>query len=193
MNHKEYLELLTEDLNILFREEKTNDASQKEKEHSFRVQILIFHLHVDYLLTEIIKEKFKNEGISEIKEFLRKLKIVYGTGDFDEGFLTSFDTLNKVRNKLVHNLRAKIQDEEKKIRSLKVSPALVSWEDLRNLTPLEHLLYSSIGYLNILAEYLYEKVKGDKPRWFLSFQMPEKERGYIITSIIERPDLKNMI
>jgi len=128
MNYKEYLELLTKDLNIIFKNEPTTDTlSQREKEHYFRVKILIFHLHADYLLSEIIREKFQahfnlreNKENFEVKdmEFIEKLRIFH-TINFDEGIFTTLRILNKIRNNLSHNLIIDLIGQEKKLEASK--------------------------------------------------------------------------
>lgn len=189
MNHKEYLELLVEDLNIMFRNEPMgSSATQREKEHYLRIKVLTLHLHIDYLLTNIIKEKFKNEGISKIKEFYKKLEIVYATGDFDGGFSTALKILNKIRNSLSHNLIINLNEEESRIRTLNIS--IVQTLKMSNLSNSEHLFYSIIRYINVLADYLYKNIRGEISNWVLSIRAPQfgmTTELYPLISMIERP------
>ncbi|MEI7719567.1 MAG: hypothetical protein WCI72_06875, partial [archaeon] len=66
MNYKEYLELFAEDFNLIFNSvQKGSTVSKRAKEHLLRIQVMTFHLHVDYLLNEIIKNKFAtNMGLN---------------------------------------------------------------------------------------------------------------------------------
>ena len=109
MNHKEYLELLAEDLNVIFRsEENKNSITQREREHYLRVEVLLFHLHADYLLSEIIREELQsslilgeNKKSFEVNEmgFIEKLRLIYTIKNgFGEKLFTTLRILNKIRN-----------------------------------------------------------------------------------------------
>ena len=199
MNYKEYLELLSEDLNMIFRnEEEINSANQRAKGHNLRIRVLIFHLHADYLLSDIIKEEFqssltlnKNKESFDVDgmEFIEKLRIIYTTKRFGEGLFTALRILNKVRNNLSHNLKIDLIGEEQRIRTLDMSN-IINILPLKDLTTLEYLLYSIIGYINILAEYLHHDVKGEKLDWTLSIRAPQMStttENHPIFSIINRP------
>ena len=205
MNHKEYLELLTEDLNTLFSKEQTSDSAPKrETEHSFRVKVLVFHLHADYLLSEIIKGKFQgNLSLTQNKEnfntnnmgFIEKLRIIYSTGNFEEGLFTTLRILNNVRNKLSHNLIIDLTEEEQRIRTLKISSIIVG-EDISKITTLEHLLYGTLTDILILAEYLYQDVLGEELKWMLGVQIPRvgvAPEKYPILSVVPITEMGEII
>ncbi|MFH1238194.1 MAG: hypothetical protein V1491_02035 [archaeon] len=161
--HKEYLEKLCDDLNYLFKE----SGGDIDDGHKFRLDVLILHLHMDNVLTEIIKNKFgermssgQNKKAFNMggKDFMEKLRIVYATGDFDEGFFNAFRIVNKVRNNLAHNLVVNLDSEEGKIKTLKI---LKSFRELPNngsITIKERLIFGSIHYLNSSVEYLYKNI-----------------------------------
>jgi len=195
MKYKEYLELLAQDINMVFEREYTN---QRDKEHSFRVQILIFHLHADYLLSEIIKWMLqsklsmlgnRNSFNLERIGFMEKLKISYATGNFDEDFFTALRILNKVRNSLSHNLIINLNKEEDEIRKLKLIGPIIREECIKNITILEHLLFSTFGYINILAEYLHNNLKKEGLTHIMSVMMPQRINIPNTPDVNERPVL----
>ncbi|GAF90839.1 unnamed protein product, partial [marine sediment metagenome] len=86
MKHKHvvYLYHLTRDLNFICYEIEKYSKKEFKIENAFRLQVLLLHLHTDYLLNEIIEEKFKEKFDSirfkdkwkvEGKDFIEKLKI----------------------------------------------------------------------------------------------------------------------
>lgn len=197
MIYKEYLELFAEDFNLLFNSmRKSSPLSQREKEHLLRMQVVTFHLHVDYLLNEIIKNKFaeklssnenKKNFDSKDMEFMEKLRLVFSTGEFSEDLFNTFRLLNNVRNRLSHNLLVESEKEEKRIKSLKM-PDVIPKQDVYSLSTIEHLFYSSIGYINILAEYLHRSIFSEKLAYTLNIKVPTPNTNQVpIVSVIERP------
>ena len=168
MKHTEYLEILIRDLNFII--DKESKQEPKGLEHIFRLKVLILHLHTDFLLTEII-EHIKNNNFTrgknkefwnmDGKEFAEKLRIVYATGHFDEDFLETLRKLNNIRNNLSHKLLPDIKSLEDKIRSIKIEE-LIKQNLSKELDPIEHLVMGCIGYINILAEYLWVNLKKEK-------------------------------
>lgn len=161
--HKEYLEKLCDDLNYLFKE----SGGDIDDGHKFRLDVLILHLHVDNVLTEIIKNKFKEKMSSGKnkesfdmggRDFMEKLRIVYATGDFDEGFFNAFRIVNKVRNNLAHNLVINLDSEEGIIKTLEVLKSFRELSNTGNFTIKERLIFGSITYLNSSIEYLYKDI-----------------------------------
>lgn len=197
MNYKEYLELFAEDFNLIFNNvQKGSRASKREKEHLLRLQVMTFHLHVDYLLNEIIKNKFAlSMGLNENKknfdskdmEFMEKLRLVYSLGKFNEDLFNTFRILNNVRNHLSHNLIVELDKEEKRIKSLKV-PEVISKQERYGFLAIEHLFYSSIGCINSLAEYLHQNIFFEKLSYTLSIKVPQVNTNQVpIVSVVERP------
>ncbi len=159
--HKEYLERLCDDLNYLFKKSESNIGDT----HKFRLDVLIVHLNMDHILTEIIKNKFENRlSIKENKEsfmmdgrdFMEKLRIVYSTGDFDEEFFNVFRIINKVRNKLAHKLSIDLNSERDRIKNLKILKSFEELPGAKVLTIEQRLVFGSITYLNSSIEYLYK-------------------------------------
>ncbi len=196
MNYKEYLELFTEDFNLIFVGAKPGlTKSKRVAEHLLRMQVMTFHLHVDFLLGEIIKNKFlsklestENKKIYDNKnlEFMEKLRLVYSTGFFDEDLFNTFRILNNVRNHLSHNLMVELYKEEKRIKSLKI-PEVITKEEARSLTAIEHLFYSSIGCINNLAEYLHRDIFSERLSSSLNIAMPPAGSGGIpAVSVVSR-------
>lgn len=203
MNHKEYLNLLSEDLNIVFRNEQSTAAMpQREKEHYFRVKILIFHLHVDYLLSEIIKARFqlslhsdKNQEAFEVNrmEFIEKLRIFHAINR-DEGLFTALRILNNVRNDLSHNLIVDLAGQEDKIRNLDIS--IIRGGNIASLSVFEHLLFGTLTYINALAEYLYNSINGENLDWILSVNISRLENTtqiYPTISVIRREIIRQLV
>ncbi len=165
--HKEYLERLCDDLNYLFKESEgyANDN------HKLRLEVLIIHLHMDDILTEIIKNKFEEKlSSSENKKsfkmggkgFMEKLRIVYATNDFDEGFFNAFRIINKVRNNLLHNLTINLDLEEDKIRTLEILKSFKELPGAGNFTIREMLIFGSITSLKTSIEYLYKNILNEE-------------------------------
>lgn len=197
MNYKEYLELFAEDFNLIFNSGRKNSpVSKREKEHLLRIQVMAFHLHVDYLLNEIVTNKFakkvtsnENKKSFDTKdmEFMDKLKLVYSTGEFSEDLFNTFRILNNVRNHLSHNLIVELDKEENRIKALKM-PEAIPKQDVYGMTAIEHLFYSSIGYINSLAEYLHRDIFSEKLLSTLNIKMPAAKTNQVPeVSVIERP------
>jgi len=200
MDYKEYLELFAEDFNLIFNSiQKGAMVNKRAKEHLLRIQVMTFHLHVDYLLNEIIENKFSKEmGLNENKksydsrgmEFMEKLRLVYSTKEFSEDLFNTFRILNNVRNHLSHNLIVELDKEEKRIKSLKI-PEVISRQETYSLTAIEHLFYSSIGCINSLAEYLHRDLFSEKLMHTLNIIMPRpKSNIATIVSVVNRPIIK---
>ena len=200
MNYKEYLELFAEDFNLIFNSvQKSSQVTKRAKEHLLRMQVMTFHLHVDYLLNEIIKNKFATSmGLTENKknfdskdmEFMEKLRLVYSSGEFSEDLFNTFRILNNVRNHLSHNLIVELDKEEKRIKSLKI-PEVISKQESYSLTAIEHLFYSSIGCINSLAEYLHRNIFSEKLLYTLNIRVPQVNANQSPSvSVVERPNIK---
>ena len=120
---------------------------------------------------------------------MEKLRIIYATGNFDEGFFTSLRILNKVRNNLSHNLIINLSEEEDKIKQLNIIGQIIREDRIRNLTTLEHLLFSTLGYINILAEYLHNNLKKEGLTHILAVRMPQRINVPDTPNINEHPIL----
>lgn len=163
ITHKEYLGRLSNDLNYLFKEA----GAGTDDNYKFRLDLLIIHLHMDNILTEIIKNKFegkmssmknKKEFKMDGRDFMEKLRIVYATNDFDEGFFNAFRIVNNVRNKLLHNLVVDLDSEKNKIKTLKILKSFKELPGAGNFTIKQMLVFGSITYLNSSIEYLYKDI-----------------------------------
>jgi hypothetical protein len=195
MNYKEYLELFAEDFNLIFNSVQKG-STKRAKEHLLRIQVMTFHLHVDYLLNEIIKNKFATKmSLSENKknfdtkdmEFMEKLRLVCSGGEFSEDLFNTFRILNNVRNHLSHNLIVELDKEEGRIKSLKM-PDVISKEELRGMSAIEHLFYSSIGCINSLAEYLHKNIFSEKLLNTLNIVVPPANTNRVpVVSVVMRP------
>lgn len=198
MNYKEYLELFAEDFNLIFNSvPRGSQITKRAKEHLLRTQVITFHLHIDYLLNEIIKNRFARKmALTENKknydtkdmEFMEKLRLVYSTEKFNEDLFNTFRILNNVRNHLSHNLIVELDKEEKRIKSLKM-PDVIAKQESYGLTAIEHLFYSSIGCINSLAEYLHKDLFSEKLLYTLNIIVPKVNMNQVpFVSVIERPN-----
>lgn len=187
MDHKSYLEILKQDLNEMIDSFDIFNAPKidpKKQDKKFRLDVLILHLHVDYLLTRIIESKFKdsfsnvsNKDKWDMKghDFIEKLRIVYATGKFNEGFFNTLRTLNTIRNDLVHELIPNFEGQKSRIRSM-IIVGDYSEIIMRELYDIEHLIFACWGYINILTEYFWKSVKKEDLKHWMILQPVEVYR-----------------
>jgi hypothetical protein len=189
MNYKEYLESFIEDLNLIYLGKL--EFSDPKGHNLFRLRVLMLHLHADHLLTEIISSKFKesfklssckNQWDIKSNDFMEKLRIVYATGDFEEGFFNALKILNKIRNDLIHNLNLNINGEINRINQMEVNP---TYKNLlgRELYPIEHLIFACLGYINVLAEYLWGTIRKEKLEYWIKMEVTKPTPPYTSTSL----------
>ncbi len=181
-NYRKYLELLIKDLNFICEKEKLKLTSSKT-DNLFRLKVLILHLHSDLLLNEIISLKFKDsfkikkcqkQWIIESNDFMEKLRIIYATGKFDENFFNTLRILNKIRNDFSHKLIPNENSQKDRIKEMKLLP-IYSKIFKRKFDIIEKLVLSCLGYINILAEYLYKNVKQEKLKdWIQIISLKDK-------------------
>ena len=171
MNYKEYLELLAEDLRLICMEKLMFHDSDGHK--LFRLKVLTLHLHADFLLTEIIDSKFKQSFQNStckdqwnLQSFMEKLRIVYATGDFSEGFFNTLRNLNTIRNHLAHQLNLNINCEVDRIKQMKINPIYRKLAD-RDLFIPEHLIFACLEHINVLAEYLCGTIRKEKLEYWI--------------------------
>lgn len=181
-NYLEYLKLLVNDLNFICEKEKLKLIYSKV-DNLFRLKVLILHLHSDLLLNNIISSRFKDsfkikkckkQWIIESNDFMEKLRIVYATGKFDENFFNTLRILNKIRNNFSHKLIPNENSQKDRIKDMKLLPIYAKIFK-REFDGMEKLVFSCLGYINLLAEYLYRDIKQEKLKhWIQIISLEDK-------------------
>ncbi|MDH7807847.1 MULTISPECIES: hypothetical protein [unclassified Rhizobium] len=78
-------------------------------------KIVVAHIYLDHIVTEILKDKFENPGnYLEGKGFSEKLALCKAFGYFDDKFGNVLRAINKSRNKFAHKLVFIVSDQEKR-------------------------------------------------------------------------------
>jgi hypothetical protein len=196
-NYEEYLHLFLDGLNLIKEGLITIDyISKQHKDHLFRLQVSLLHLHAEYLINEIIENKFMKQFSGKMKDvwktkgegFLGKLKIVYAANNFDINFFKTLITLNEIRNHLSHNLNADIDSQKKKIFSMSIDPSFEkSFGKKLDLT--QHLIFSCITSINLLAEYLFRNIKQEQLKHWIRIDF--KYCPYYFFTVELRPEYRN--
>jgi hypothetical protein len=88
-------------------------------------QVLQAHLYFDHVITALLNEELKNPAVMDAKRmsFSQKLQLVHALGLISVDIVPVVSIVNKLRNRLAHDLEAGIEDEE--IANLK--NALPKW------------------------------------------------------------------
>jgi len=156
-------------------------SKQRNQELDFRADILMIHLIFDYLFNKIIELQFTNRFIGRSKDswntshmaFMNKLKIVYASagGLLDPGFFKNVALLNQLRNNLAHNFKLKV-NESMNIDKLNIylfgGKSNIEKQLKKKLSPQEHVLFSCIGYINVLFQYLVKDIAREKVEYSIN-------------------------
>lgn len=157
MNYSDYIKILRDDLNSLLP-----DTDQfMNPIHKFRLQILVIYLHVDYLISELCIAKY-NKTESEVYNFggmgyKQKLDLV--RVDFDQDWYNTMEAIGYMRNDLAHQLDVDINTQERRISIMKIEHSIDLVIQRLQLKPIHHLVLASLGYINIIAEFLFNSIK----------------------------------
>jgi len=136
--------------------------TEKEK---YIYQILTLHTYTDFLITNIIREKFEEfkNTLGDSEKFIVKLEIIYASKILSKAGFEALNKLNKLRNNLVHKFEIKTNVVKDMIDSLKDSEIIGNKKIFERLSsPIEKLEVACIHYINALRIQLMIK-KGMEP------------------------------